>query len=175
MATASDGFGMTVSPAVIPAGQSTVTIIDSGKTPLRLVTQAVSLNSKCQPDSEVSWARITPAAITLAPGQRETATVHLGRVPAGTHDIAVMFESLGGGKGQVRVNAELGARDVVTGQGHAAHAAAPCAVATAPSGTTSQGFPLALTIVAVAIVAAIVAATAAYRIGWHHRGTRAAK
>jgi hypothetical protein len=117
--------------------------------------------------SEVAWARITPASITLAPGQRKTATVHLGSVPAGAHDIAVMFENLGGGKGQVRVNAELGARDVVIGSGHAAHSATPCAVV---SQTAGGSFPWTLVIVA-AVLAAVVAATVAYRVGWHHRGS----
>lgn len=167
MATASNGFGMTVSPAVIPQGQSAVTITDSGTTPLHLVTQAVSLNGKCQPTSEVSWARITPAAITLQPGQRKTAHVHLVSVPSGRHAIAVMFESLGGGKGQVQVNAELGARMTV---GHGT--AKPCAVATAPPGHGSGAMPtLVIALVIAFVIGGILAAVhTARRRGAHQQG-----
>lgn len=153
---------MTVSPAVIPEGQRTVTITDSGTTPLHLVTQAVSLNSRCQPTSEVSWARVRPATINLQPGQRRTAHVHLVGVPAGRHTIAVMFESLGGGKGQVQVNAELGARMTV-GQG------ASCTPAqAAPPAHASSVMPLVIT--AVVLVFAVLCAVGAFVVGWHRRG-----
>jgi len=159
------GYSVTISPAHLTAPADAVTVSDTGTTVLHIVTQAVSLGKGCSAQSEVTWARVSPASLTLHPGQSRTAHVHLTDVPSGRHDLGIVFETLGGKKGNVSVNGEVSAHMVVGTGG-----ADPCSLSAPQHHASSMTLLLAVSaILALVAIVAIGALLTGRRRGAHHR------
>ena len=90
-------WSLTVSPAKMPETTHNVMAINTGQERLQLSVYAAEVhkvNGQCTVTSaRPSWAKVTPAALSLAPGQKGHAHVKILRQPAHPTDLAIVFRT----------------------------------------------------------------------------------
>jgi hypothetical protein len=98
------------------------------------------IRGTCRFTTAPAWATVTPATITLRPGQGQPARVRIApHPPVGRHDVAVLFTTGLGRRGAVRVRGAVAAQLAVYVPGKAAHPVKPCV--SLPSPDRPGGLP----------------------------------
>lgn len=112
-------FGLSVSPAKTTDTGHAITALNTGKVPITLtvsLAEVRKVSGSCKlTATRPAWAKVTPATLTLSPGERQSAHLALTGMPAHPTDVAVVFTTAPAASGAVRLDASVAAQ---VGVGH---------------------------------------------------------